>query len=52
MGRACSAYGGEDRRIQGVGGGSLRERHHLRPRRRWKDNIKMDFKEAGCGDID
>jgi hypothetical protein len=22
-----------------------------RPRRRWKDNIKMDLKEVGCGDI-
>jgi len=20
-----------------------------RPRRRWKDNIKMDLKEVGCG---
>ena len=23
-----------------------------RPRRRWKDSIKMDFQEVGCGDID
>jgi hypothetical protein len=23
-----------------------------RPRRRWEDNIKMDFKEVGYGDID
>jgi len=29
MGRACSAYGGEERRIQGFGGGNLRERDHL-----------------------
>ena len=23
-----------------------------RPRRRWDDNIKMDFQEVGCGDMD
>jgi hypothetical protein len=23
-----------------------------RPRCRWDDNIKMDFKEVGCGGID
>ena len=23
-----------------------------RPRRRWKDNIKMDLQDVGCGDID
>jgi hypothetical protein len=23
-----------------------------RPRRRWKDNIRMDLQEVGCGDID
>jgi len=29
MGGACSAYGGEERRIQGFGWGNLRERDHL-----------------------
>ena len=29
MGGACSAYGGEERRIQGFGGGNLKERDHL-----------------------
>ena len=29
MGGACSMYGGEERRIQGFGGGNLRERDHL-----------------------
>jgi hypothetical protein len=24
----------------------------VRLRRRWEDNIKMDFKEVGCGDMD
>jgi hypothetical protein len=23
-----------------------------RPRRRWEDNIKMDFHEVGCGGMD
>jgi len=23
-----------------------------RPRRRWEDNIKMDFQEVGCGSMD
>ena len=29
MGWACSAYGGQETRIQGFGGGNLRERDHL-----------------------
>jgi len=29
MGGACSAYGGEERRIQGIGGENLRERDHF-----------------------
>ena len=29
MGGACSAYGREERRIHGIGGGNLRERDHL-----------------------
>jgi len=29
MGRACSAYGEEERHIQGFGGGNLREKDHL-----------------------
>jgi len=29
MGGACSAHGGWERRIQGFGGGNLRERDHL-----------------------
>jgi len=29
MGGVCSAYGGEGRRVQGFGGGNLREREHL-----------------------
>ena len=29
MGGECSAYGGDERRIQGFGGGNLRARDHL-----------------------
>jgi hypothetical protein len=29
MGGACSAHGGEERRIQGFGGKKLRDRDHL-----------------------
>jgi len=29
MGEPCNAYGGEERLIQGFGGGNLRERDHL-----------------------
>ena len=33
--------------------GSLRGKRPLaRPRRRWKDNIKMYLQEVGCGGID
>ena len=24
----------------------------VRPKRRWEDNIKMDFQEVGCGSMD
>jgi hypothetical protein len=44
MGRTCGTYGGDQRCIQGFSG----ERRPLgRPRRRWKDNIKMDIREVG-----
>jgi len=48
----CSAYGGEERYIQGLWG-NLRERAHLGdPRRRGKNNIKMDLQKVGCGGMD
>jgi len=47
MGGACSAYGGEERRIQGLVGKAEGKRPLGIPRRRWKDNIKMDLKEVG-----
>ena len=38
--RACSAYGGWERRVQGFRWGNLRRKI---PRRSWGDNIKMDL---------
>ena len=53
MSGACSAYGGEERRIEGFGGGNLRERDHRGdPGIDGKDNIKMDLQDVGCGDMD
>ena len=49
MGEACSAYGGQERRIQGFGGETCWKRPLGRPRCRWEDNIKMDFHEVGSG---
>ena len=52
MGGACSAYGGEERRIQGFGGKPGGKRPFRRPRRKWEDNIKIDLQEVGCGGVD
>ena len=52
MGGACSAYGGEERRIQGFGGKPEGKRPLGRPRRRWEDNIKMDIQVVRCGGVD
>ena len=52
MGGACSAYGGEKERTQGVGGKTEGKRPLGRPRRRWEYNIKMDLQEVGCGGMD
>jgi len=48
MGGACSAYGGEERCIEGFGRETLGKKPPGRLRRRWEDNIKMDFQEVGC----
>jgi hypothetical protein len=42
MGRTCSTHGGEEECIQSFGGETIREETI---RRRWEDNIKMDFIE-------
>ena len=52
MGGACSAYGGEERRIQGFGGETKGMRRLGKPRRGWEDNIKVDLQEVGCEGMD
>jgi len=52
MGGACREYGGEERRIQSLGGEPEGKRPLGRPRRRWEDNTKMDLQEVGCEDMD
>ena len=52
MGRAFSAYG-ERRGVYRVLVGKPEGKRPLgRHTRRWKDNIKMDLQEVGCGSID
>ena len=45
-----SMYGGEERRIQGFGGGNIREIDHLKVLA--FDGSKMDLQELGCGGMD
>ena len=51
MGGTCSAYRGQEICIQGLWG-DLMERDHLRPKRKWEDNIKMDLQEIRWGGMD
>jgi len=41
IGRACRKYGGEERRIQGVGEGTEEKRPFGTSRPKWEDNIKI-----------
>jgi hypothetical protein len=52
MGGTCSTYWGEERCIQGFGGKICGKRPFGRPRRRWKDNIKIYIQEVGCEGMD
>jgi hypothetical protein len=51
MGGACGAHGEGEGCIQHFGWPEGR-RPLGRPRRRWEDNIKMDLRETGFGDVD
>ena len=48
----CSAYGGEEKLIQGFGEKTDGKRQLWRPRHRWHNNIKMDVQEVGGGVMD
>ena len=52
MGGACGTYGGTTD-VYRVLVGKLEGKKQLgRPRRRWKDNIKMCLREVGCEGMD
>ena len=48
-GELRSAYGVEERYVQGFGGEAWEKEPLGRPMRGWEDNIKMDFQEVGWG---
>jgi len=52
MGGTCTAYGGGERCVQGIGGEPEGRRPLGRPRHRWEGNIRMDLREVGCGYVD
>ena len=52
MGWACGAYGWGEGVYRVVVGKPEGRRPLGRPRRRWVDNIRMDFQEVGCGYMD
>jgi hypothetical protein len=52
MGGACGAHGGGERSYNILVGRSEGRRPLIRPRRRWEDNIKMDLREIGFGNVD
>ena len=45
-------YGGHERCIQGIGGGTWCKESLERPGRRWEDNIKIDLQEVELGNIE
>jgi hypothetical protein len=47
VGRACGMHGRGEKSVQGFGGRLEGKRPHERPRYRWEDGIKMDFREIG-----
>jgi hypothetical protein len=48
MGGHVARTGREERFIQGFVGKPEGKRQLGRPRRRWKNNIRMDLQEVGC----
>jgi hypothetical protein len=52
MGRLCSTNGEKRNTYRTLVGKPEGKRPLVRPRRRWVDNIKMDFREIGWGGMD
>ena len=52
MGGACSTYGGKQSAYGVLVEKPEGKRKLERARRRWKNNIKMDFHELGCQAVD
>jgi hypothetical protein len=50
--RACSTHGAKLNTFRILVGKQEGNRQLGRPRRRWEDNIKMDFRAIGWGGID
>jgi hypothetical protein len=51
MGGECGAHGGGEGAYNILVGRPEVRRPLGRPRRRWEDNIKMDFRKIGFGDV-
>jgi hypothetical protein len=52
MDKACSTNGREEECISVIGGKAKRKETTRKTRRRWANNIKMDLREIGLGDMD
>jgi hypothetical protein len=50
VGGAYGTHGRRDKSVKGFGGKARRKEPLERPRCRWKDEIRMDFREIGWGD--
>jgi hypothetical protein len=46
MGRACSTHWEKEESIEDFGGKARKKEPLGRPRRRWEDNNKMDFRDG------
>jgi hypothetical protein len=52
MGRKCSTHGGGLKMHIEFWWERRKERDHRKSRCMWEDNIKMDLREIGLGDMD
>jgi hypothetical protein len=52
MGESCSTNGGKRNAYRLLVVKPVGKRPLGRPRRRWVDNIRMDIREVGWGDVD